>query len=451
VKSTTVRSRSIRANDRLDAHFFTSPGVAAGERIAILEASGFKVQRLADMARIWMPGRFARTYASSQEGGIPYLRPYDVFDYLPTATNRLSIARNAKIDQLILQKGMILQTCSGRNLGPCAYVDESLTAIAMSHDMARIEVPDDRLRYYVFAYLKTKVGQALLRRGKSGSVIDHLTASDIGAVPIALIDAHLIRTISDKVEHALRCISLARAQLQHTMDAYQQTLPTLKPAERTAYGWTIQANDVVDRLDCAFYAPSTRNARIQMKAAGGPECGEVCWVRKPQRYNRYYVDPAHGRPVLSGRQLLQIEPINLRYVSDRSFAEPDSYVLDSGMTIFGAVGRSEGRLGSPALVTDSRAGWLASEDVARLVPKDHISKGALWLAIASTHSQLQLKSLAFGSVIDHMDPRGISQVTLPPLDDDLGADAQHAWEQLAAGASELSLAVGLTDTALGSA
>src|SRR5215218_5692116 len=54
----TVRSRSVVAYERLDAHFFVSPGVAAAERIALIEAAGLPVKRLADLASVWDPSRF---------------------------------------------------------------------------------------------------------------------------------------------------------------------------------------------------------------------------------------------------------------------------------------------------------------------------------------------------------------------------------------------------------
>jgi hypothetical protein len=128
----TVRSRSVLAYERLDAHFFTSPGVAAAERVAFAEAAGVAVPRVADLGLAWDPARFARVWATTSEAAVPYLRPYDVFDVLPTAADQLSVDRTQGLERLRLQPGMILQTCSGRNLGPCTYVDDHLAQFALS-------------------------------------------------------------------------------------------------------------------------------------------------------------------------------------------------------------------------------------------------------------------------------------------------------------------------------
>ncbi|MFD3757483.1 hypothetical protein [Streptomyces sp. NPDC058622] len=411
--------------------------------MAVLEATGMKASRLGELGKIWMPSRFARSYASPNEAGLPYLRPYDVFDYLPVASDHLSVERNNKIEQLILREGMILQTCSGRNLGPCAYVDKALDGFALSHDMARIEIGDVDLRTYVLTYLKTNTGQALLRRGKSGSVIDHLTAEDIGAVPIVFVEPQVREEIIRRSNRALELISTARVALRALLD--QQALRYSAPARTspTKSGWTVRVGSISDRLDAAFYDPLVRESVEQVEKVSGPVSGTVAQAHKPQRYNRYYVTPEHGRPILSGRQLLQIEPVNIRHVSDRSFSDPESYALSSGMVIFGAVGRAEGRLGVPSLVNFERHGWLASEDVARLIPRDGVSPGALWLAVSAMQSQLQIKSLSFGSVIDHMDARDIDSITLPPLDEEMGKQAEHAWDCFAEANAELSSSIAL--------
>jgi hypothetical protein len=151
------------------------------------------------------------------------------------------------------------------------------------------------------------------------------------------------------------------------------------------------------------------------------------------RYKRVYVQGEHGRPILSGRQLLQVHLVNLRRASDRSFKVPADYELAPGMTIFGAVGRAEGRQGAPALVTEDRAGWLASNDVMRLRPRTGVDPVALWLAVATPYAQVQIKALSFGSVVDHMNPWDVEDIWLPPVPAGAVATAWQAWAALVQG------------------
>lgn len=121
-------------------------------------------------------------YAAQGEESLPYLRPYDVFDYLPQPADQLSKSGSIGWEGLVPNEGTILQTCSGRNLGPLAYADSYLSRFVVSDDMLRLNIDAEEDRFYVFAFLRTPTGQALLTRSKTGNVIDHLSPDDLGAV-----------------------------------------------------------------------------------------------------------------------------------------------------------------------------------------------------------------------------------------------------------------------------
>ncbi|MDH6584661.1 hypothetical protein M2161_003767 [Streptomyces sp. SAI-133] len=427
MKITHVRSRSAFLHDRLDAHFFTSPGVAAGERIALLEASGTPVIPLGEIATVWDPSRFARAYAAPAEDGVPYLRPYDVFDFIPMAKDRLSRQRNSDVERLIPSEGTILQTCSGRNLGPVAYADSCISGFALSHDMIRINIDDVRKRFYVLAYLKTPTGQALIRRGKSGSVIDHVTTGDISSVPIAFVEDRWCDKASGLVEASIEAASRARASMLSLFKEVDSLFPVGEIERTGSRFWSHSSQDLGGRLDAAFHHPEVDRARKVAASSQSVRCGDIAQAILPVRYKRYYVSGENGRPILSGRQLLQLDPVNLRHVADRSFKEASEYELQEGMTIFGAVGRSEGRQGSASLVMRDRSGWLASNDVMRLVPRAGVSPGAVWLAIAARQSRIQINALSFGSVIDHLNPWDVEEIRVPQISEELAGRAESTW------------------------
>lgn len=446
----TVRSRSALANDRLDAHYFTSPGVAAYERMVVGEVAGGlgTTGRVSDVAKIWAPPRFARAYASAAEPGRPYLRPYDVFDYLPDTSDRLSLLRNNDVDRLVPGPGTLLQTCSGRNLGPLTIADDDLASFALSHDMIRIEVDDEDNRLYLLAYLKTPTGQALLRRGKSGSVIDHITTTDVAAVPLPMLSGAARAPVVEHMRSAVAGLASARRRLRAVLTAQENALPTPPPDSHQRNGWTFPSHQVGGRLDAAFYHPRVRTAREQVAAAGGVRCGDLATVTLPVRYKRYYVEPGHGRPILSGGQILQFEPVNLQYVADRSFRNPRSYVVAAGMTIMAADGRAQGAQGSTSLVAGDRDGWLASNHVMRLTPRSGVTPGQLWLAAAARQTRLQVNALSFGSVVDQVNPGDVDDVIVPAVSPQLATESEDAWAEFSTAATASDVAVSLLEAAL---
>lgn len=98
---------------------------------------------------------------------------------------------------------------------------------------------------------------------------------------------------------------------------------------------------------------------------------------------RHAVDPAYGDPLLSGRQVLQWYPIALKHLAAISFRDVASYRLTAGTIVYQADGRAEEGLGTPAVVTAERAGWLARGHVGRLLAREGERWGAVYLGFAS--------------------------------------------------------------------
>src|SRR5829696_4369806 len=100
----TVRSRYVFAGERLDVKYYTSVGVESYDRIAFLSTAGIPMVQVRDVADVTDAPRFKRVYATPDEPSLPYLRPYDIFDYLPAASDHLSLDRNPGIDGLRVEQ-----------------------------------------------------------------------------------------------------------------------------------------------------------------------------------------------------------------------------------------------------------------------------------------------------------------------------------------------------------
>ena len=152
-------------------------------------------------------------------------------------------------------------------------------------------------------------------------------------------------------------------------------------------------------------------------------------LKPPGRYKTIYVDRANGVPILSGGQLLQIRPLNPRYMAAHALSDVDRYRLKPGWIAYQADGRSEEALGEPVMITSSRKNWLASGHVGRLVAKDAADAGRLYLAFQTPHAQMQLKALASGSVVDATFPADAEAIVLPPLPAGRGSKVECCWKK----------------------
>lgn len=427
MKIAILESTVARSTGRLDPrHLFTaqdSPVVNMGS-----------ARRMGALGKVWAPSRFKRVYATAAEERVPYLRPYDIFDYLPGPADWLSVSRSDNLKQLRVEAGTILQTCSGRNLGPAVLADEYLAGFAFSHDLVRIEIEDDTERLVALAYLRTEVGKRAIARDRAGSVIDHLTPGQIGAVAVPELDNS--GEVARLVARASRLRSLARRRLRALQMKAEAAVPMPAP-QALRDGWAVPSTNLAGRIDAAFYAPLVAEARDRLRAAGAPSMADLAKIHKPGgRYSPRYVSPEYGEPLLSGRQILQWFPIALKHVAAISFRDAAPYKLLPGTIVYQADGRAEEGLGTPSVVTAARAGWLASGHVGRLVAKEGERWGAVYLGLASAHVQAQIRAAASGSVVDSTYPEDMASILVPPVPTALAVSAERAWNALA-GADEL--------------
>lgn len=148
---------------------------------------------------------------------------------------------------------------------------------------------------------------------------------------------------------------------------------------------------------------------------------------------------------------MEFRPINLRFIAPQALDDPDRYKLRGDWLAFPADGRAEEGLGEPVVITGDRHGWLASGHVGRVVPKPDVSPGLLYLARRTPHAQVQIKSLACGSVVDATYPQAVEGVVLPPLPELAGSDPMEPWRMFAEAQRLEDRAVALLEAAWGQA
>lgn len=394
-------------------------------------------------ASVWMPSRFARVWAASEEFGKPLLVPYDVFRYMPWSQSYLSRSQVTEYNQAEVTRGTILIVRSGRNCGPVTMVDAFIEQFAMSDDMLRLTgLPLSDDAFYFYAFLASPTGQEAVRRDRNGSVIDHLGPEQLAALSYPLVADPLRSHVVKLFRQGFEKREKARLLLAHTQRAYLRhfSLDATEPsidARVAPRRFTVHRRQLTDRLDAEPRAPRYAALRDRIREVGGCALSDIAEVFKPaSRYKTSYVDdPQYGVALLNGRQISQYRAIALRWMNLSAFKNPDQFRLTAGTTLLTADGRAEENLADCALVTADRAGWAASGHVHRVTPCDGINAGLVYLACSCAPVQAQLKALATGSVVDALSDTDVAAVSVPYADSasaiKLGTDAQQAWQLFA--------------------
>ena len=279
-----TRAVTVAESTRLDARFHTAPAVRL--RLALSHAKKTPLRRIGEYGTVRAPSRFKRTYAAPGEKFVSYLRPYDVFEYLPPEADRLSLSRTVNLSEYRINSGDLLLTCSGRNLGPLTIADDYLAFFALSHDMVRITIEDEMERFYTLAFLQSSIGQHLLRGDLNGSVIDHITVDQVSAIQVPFI-GRIVGRVAKLMGEATETREESRITLHQAVEAINKAIDTA-PDKPLRDGWTVKAAKLGTRIDAAYHSTHIQTMRDKVLAGGGVELGSVATLTKPGgRYKRW--------------------------------------------------------------------------------------------------------------------------------------------------------------------
>ena len=179
-------SHAVRASalvGRFEASFHNARAVAAERAVRALPVETATVGdgRVSEEVRAITRFR-KRVYV--EEGGVPMLNSKQLFQIDPI--NRKSIAKGATrpdiLDEIRLAEGMICVSCSG-TIGRVQIVPGYMAGWTASQDATRIIGRDPG---YLYAWLASGYGRALVTRHTYGSVIQHIDLDQLASVPVPL-------------------------------------------------------------------------------------------------------------------------------------------------------------------------------------------------------------------------------------------------------------------------
>lgn len=185
------------AHVRFDGSYHLSEGVMCKQ---LVNSSPYELLKIEDAAeRIFNGNRIKRVYISNKEYGLPFLSSSDILctdlDNVKYASRRYT----SSIEDMTLGEGWTLITRSG-TIGNCAYTNKQHAQKLASEDVIRL-IPNNILKGgYVYAYLASKYGYAMLTQGTFGGVIQHIEPDFVGSIPIPKLPKNFQSEVDDLVK-----------------------------------------------------------------------------------------------------------------------------------------------------------------------------------------------------------------------------------------------------------
>lgn len=152
---------------------------------------------------IFVPGRHKRKYVVPSDASIPFLSTTQIF-HIHDIDHKYQPLSFASSQGLLVEEGWLLITRSG-STGRVRYVNGELSQYAVSDHCIRI-IPDETKVDcgYLYAFLSSSAGQLLIDQGRYASVIETISHTRLGEIPIPLPNMKKQREIGDLVRDSER-------------------------------------------------------------------------------------------------------------------------------------------------------------------------------------------------------------------------------------------------------
>lgn len=406
---------------RLEATVYDVDGRKARAIIENCKCEQKKITGKDGVADAYTCARFKRNWIDRSE--FPIFQPSSILELYPKPDGFIAGNTDTNIEALRVKKKQVLVTCSG-TIGKAIYVSDTLDGKIFSHDLLRISCKDETDAGYLYAYIKSDIGNKMLTTNQYGAVVSHIEASHLQEIPIPYPAKPIRMEISKLIEESFRLRDEANQLWDEATTLLYNNLGLgdFWEFKCTAIGQTVNTfsvklSDLTGRVDASYHNKLATaiiekicESGAKIEILGSEDLSDGVFL--PQRFKRIYVSKGHGTKMFGIKQITTLDPFTEKYLALGCFSKAlqKELLLEPGMIL---VSRS-GTIGNICIVPPHWKHWIASEDLIRVQPKKEL-EGYIYCFLSSEYGQALIKKFAFGSVQDHIDCDQVAQFPIPRL------------------------------------
>jgi len=437
----SVRTSWLKDDDcRMDAYYYNAEAISVLKSIIGGELDTKKLGDPEVTKTIFNLSRFKRIYTNDRTKGHPYLSAYEVFMFRPQSERWIPTDKlPTNPDRHFVKEGWTLVYCSGINVGRCVMATKRLEQFFLTHDLIRIApvLPSG----YLYAFLASSLGKALMSGRQYGAAIPHLEPHHIASIPIPILSSEQQQSIHEKIMQACRLRDEANGLIDEAEDLLYKELnlsqfdesyvPYLGSDKPKAF--VLNISELADRFDASYHIPIAKTCVDQMQKGRYPlirlsDISERIFI--PPRFKRIYVPSDHGVPFLQGSHIPLIMPYDMKYISNSAYDDLSPWIIQENWVLV----TCSGTIGRIALVPKIQDGWAATQHIERIIPKPNRGHpGYIAMFLMTPYGQHQLKSKIYGAVVDELTEDDTYSIWIP----DAPYEVQEAIGKLAMRAFEM--------------
>lgn len=375
--------------------------------------------------KAYYPGRFKRIYCDNTCGEAFYM-PSQMTDIYPKADKYISALTKCDMTELKLKENTLLLTRSG-TIGTVSFVSKTTQGRVFSDDVIRVKFKNIEDLGFVYAYLKSKIGNKILTTNGYGSVITHLEPEHLATVPIP--DAP--KEIKERIHNLIVESYELRDESNDLIDKATQLLidelhlPDIRNFDVNDYKkgapvetFSVKLSNMNGRADASYHVPIV-DAIVEHLKKYAEEVTTVGDERISKKiilagvFKRTYVEEGYGYPFLGGKEITQLSPQTEKYLSKpihKTRYEKELKVEENTILV-----TDRGTIGITAIVPKHWNGYAVSQNVLKVIPASNEIAGYLYAFLSSECGRTLTQRQTYGSVVDMIDNNSLSNVEFPLL------------------------------------
>lgn len=419
---------------RMEGESYLSEGYLVRRRV---ETSGLSVEHFGDLARVWLPGRLKGVQAPAGQG-VPFLTATQVFDIRPRARKWLAPGRVNELESRYVEPGWVLVTRSG-SVGDAIMGYSAHEGHVISDDLLRVQVRDAAGLGYLYAFLKTRFGRAMMRSSKYGSIVKHLQPEHLQKLPVPLLGEEFRESVGRRVSGAFALRDEALGLFREAEGLYERELNGGEDQRPSEVSYAVPASRLFGRqrrLDGYHYNPDAERVLQKLRGTSKeivPLRSVVDRVFGVPRFKHVYAED--GIPYLDSEDLFKVNPEITKFIPRATKKNADAYHVERDWLLMACSGQIYGLNGSVVLASEWHEDKIVSNHVIRIVPsKEGARPGYLRMALG--HPALGWPLVircAFGTSVPEIAPEDVRDLPIVRL----GADVEDEIADLVESADEL--------------
>jgi len=263
-----------KGESRLDGSFFCGDFV---QSYLILDKFPKKIEQISSFTEnVFYPGRFKRIWINKKHGE-PFFTGAQILQAYPSTDKYIAPSKISSIDSYKVTSQQLLVTRSG-TIGNLTFTTEKLSNQLVTEHAIRIEIQNDIERGYVYAYLKSKIGNPLIQQSVFGAVIDQVEPNHIEQIQIPVIYKADFEKVGSDIVQAFSLRDQANNLIDESQKLFYKLLNLPKISEENVQylgdnkvkAWEINEFGFEKRFDGSFYYPLADIAIEELKKSKHP-------------------------------------------------------------------------------------------------------------------------------------------------------------------------------------